>query len=150
MMFDSTVVIPMLSQPNFLASALRGLVKHSLLSHRILVIYSHPEMQGHVPYQDYTVDISLRGYRKYASIRDYREKRGDWCAEHHIEFHDVTEQALAFEEQYKAGKIYSGGNWEGGHDTAFKDNFGLALVDTEFVVNNFDADFYPGPGWDVP
>lgn len=148
--FDCTIAIPMMSQPNFLAIALQGLVKHSILKHRTLVIYSRPEVQGYAPARDYIMDTTLRGYHKYTSIQDYHEKHKDWCMEHHIEFHDVTDKALAFEEQYKAGNIYPGGIWAGGQDTAFKDNLGLVMTDTELIVNNFDADFYPGPGWDAP
>lgn len=161
-MFDCTLIIPMHSQPNHLAMALQGLVKHSLLSHRILVVYSRPEVQGHATARDFIfakrteaeiasqINTPLKGYHKYHSVQEYHEKHRDWCEEHHIEFHDVTEQALVFEEQYKMGHIYPGGIWEGGQDTAFKDNIGLTLTDTELIVNNWDADFYPGPGWDAP
>lgn len=147
---DVTTIIPMHSQPNFMATTLQGLVKQSILKHRIIVVYSRPEAQGYAPARDYIMGLSLKGYHKYSSVQDYHEKHQEWCAEHNIEFYDATDQCLEFEEQYKAGKVYPGVAWAGGQDIAFKDNIGLAMADTEFVVNNWDADFYPGPGWDAP
>ena len=150
MNFDNTIIIPMHSQANFLMTTLKGLIRHSRLLHRILVVYSRPEVFGEAMTRDSMVRVgTLERYQEYQSVPEVYERHTAWCDEHHIEFHDITESCISFRREYEAGRIYPGGIWSGGQDTAFKDNLGLRLVETEFVVNNWDADFYPGPGWDV-
>lgn len=163
-MTNLTLLIPMYSQPNFLATTLRGLVRNSRLKNRIVVIWSDPARQDQVCASalDYLADYDmlmkenkLKTYQKYSSIQDYMTRQADFIAENKIEFVDVTEPAYEFMLKYKAGKIWKGNSvkpantpWEGGQDIAFKDNFGINITDSEYVMPNWDADFYPSPGWD--
>ena len=148
---DSTIIIPMYSQANFLSTTLKGLIKHSIFKHRILVIYSRPEIFGEAMTRDYIIlGSTLEKGHRYMSVPQYYERNKNWCDENHVEFHDITEQCIPFRRDYEAGVIYPNGIWSGGQDTAFKDNIGLDMTDTEYVINNWDADFYPGPGWDAP
>ncbi len=145
-----TIIIPMYRQPNHLATCLRGLIRNSHLQHRILVVWSDPGQFGHAKANDFAVDReSLVRYQKYTNVEDYIKRRGDWAVEHNIEFHNVTEQAKQFQVEYAAG-IHHENPWMDGTDTAWKDNVGIHMTESEFVVPNWDADFYPAPGWDEP
>lgn len=161
-MSEITIIIPMYRQPNFLATTLRGLIRNSRLKNRIVVVWSDPFRQKESLASDYLADYDtlidenrLYAYQKYASIQHYMEKQADFIAEHEIEFADVTKPAYEFMQEYKAGKIWQGNAakpastpWEGGQDIAFKDNWGVNMVTSEYVMPNWDADFYPSPGWD--
>lgn len=159
---DLTIIIPMFAQPNFLATTLYGLVKNSVLKNRIIVVWSDPARQGEGGAKDYLTDYSvlinegkLKGYQKYGNVQDYMAQNADFIAKNEIEFVDVTEESYEFMLEYKAGLIWKGnavkpapGNWEGGQDIAFKDNWGIKLTTSEYVMPNWDADFFPSPGWD--
>ena len=142
-MSSLSIILPLYGQANFLATSLYGLVRHSWTNPKILVVYSRPEIFGEAPTRDFMVRKDLVCYAKYTSVQHYIDKKGDWCQENNIEFWDVTEQCQ------KAMAEHTGPTpWGGGPDVAFKDNLGLMKVETEFICNNWDADFFPGPGWD--
>lgn len=143
-----TIILPMLGQPNTLAFCLRGLVRNSRLKPKILVIWSRPEEWGLSSASDYLIDYdTLRRYKKYESVQQYIQERGQWCADNNIEFHDVTEASKEFRAEYAVSK-YRDRPWQGGVDIAWKDHYGTALTKTKYVAENWDADFYPSPGWD--
>ena len=156
--------VPVFAQPNFLATVLRGLIRNSRLKNRILVVWSDPAHQGESQAKDYLSDYDgfiktgkLTPYQKYSSVQDYMERNADFIAQNNIEFLDVTERCGAFMEEYKAGKVWKGsavkpapGVWEGGQDIAFKDNISIEVLGEtcEWIMTNYDCDFYPSPGWD--
>lgn len=157
-----TIIVPMFAQPNFMATTLWGFTRNSRLKNRIIVVYSDPEHQGESCAKDYLSDLDgfmgdgrLHAYQKYSSVQDYITKKADFIAEQQIEFVDITSHCDAFMEEYKAGKVWKGnavktapGQWEGGQDIAFKDNWGINLTTSEWVMPNWDGDFFPTPGWD--
>ena len=150
-----TLIVPVFSQPNFLAVTLRGLIRNSFYKNRIIVVWSDPAHQGQSLMSDFAVTPSGERYHKYSSVQDYIAQKGDWCRDNNIEFVDVTDKCDAFMREYKAGKIWKGssvtpapGLWQGGQDVAFKDNLGVEMTYTDYVMPNWDCDFYPSPNWD--
>jgi hypothetical protein len=138
----------MYQQPNVMAMCLRGLVRNSRLKPQILVIWSRPEEWGLPMANDYLIDHdTLKRYQKYKSVQQYIDERGAWCGENNIYFFDVTNGAKRFQEEYAKGGIYSG-PFMGGTDIAWKDHCGISMTETPYVIPNWDADFYGGPGWD--
>ena len=147
-MDNLTIIVPLYRQPNHLATVLYGLVKNSVYKNRIIVVWSDPAQFNHAKMQDFMVNMNLNRFHKYDSVEDYIAKRGDWAAEHNIEFLDVTEQAKIFQKEFADGKYNPYTKWEDGVDTAWKDNIGIAMSNSEYTMPNYDADFFPSPGWD--
>ena len=149
-MTDLNILLPMYSQPNLLALCLRGLVRNSVTNPHIIVLWSDAARLGEPTVRDWLFrPKTFEKYRKYQSVQEYIEKRRDFIEANNIEFVDLTEQCYQFMLDCKAGKINGVDHWEGGTDIAYKDNWGLALTETEFVMPNFDSDFYMTPGWDA-
>ena len=161
-MDGTTLIVPQYGQPNCMATLLYGLIKHSRLKNRIIVVWSDPAYEGGGGARDCMMDYNIlinenraHGYQKYSSVQDYMMRKADFIKENNIEFVEITEQCAAFREEYKAGRIWKGnavkpapGIWEGGQDIAFKDNWGVNMAMSEWVMPNIDCDFYFTDGWD--
>ena len=160
--FVSTIIIPELFHVNYLAVALAGIVRNSLLKHRIIVVFSdyrrHP-IKCTAPESANTGSINHpetgEWYHKYKDMYDYIKQRGEWCKKHDIEFLDVTEEQIKFQElwlrdhPFKDSPIYEElFRYKGGTDAGFKRNIAFRLVDTEYTILSWDDDFYPSQGWD--
>jgi hypothetical protein len=139
-----TVIMPLFRQPNFLSMALYGLVTRSVTRPRILVVWSrreaYPETAPQI--QDFLVDADRQVSRPYATVQDWIARHGDWATAHNIAFHEVTQMGLQLRD--KLGSDYIDGT-----DSAYKINYGIELADTEYIVPNYDADFFPSHGWDA-
>lgn len=160
----STIIIPEFFHPNFLSLCLRKLVQYSRLKHKILVVGSDLDKVRQAGAEgvddlkdtgqggDWLIDPRTeKKYRKYYSMNDFLRENREWMEDNGIEYVDVTEEAIEFRKKYKRGEVVRGKTeLQGGVDIAFKNNFGLRLVDTEFVIPNFDDDMIPSPGWDEP
>lgn len=83
----------------------------------------------------------------YKNIRELFEGRPDLFKRNNVRLVDVSKER----EELKQ-KVIAGGKpenfYHGGIDTAFKDNIGISMAKTEWVMPNFDDDFYPSPRWD--
>ena len=161
--FTSTIIIPELFHVNYLAVALAGIIRNSRLRHRIIVVFSDyrrhllpPSISkksvniGHINYPE-----TGEPYQKYESVYDYIKRRGEWCKKHDIEFRNVTEEAIKFQELWLADHPFKNSpiykelfRYKGGTDAGFKRNLAFRLVDTKWTILSWDDDFYPSQGWD--
>lgn len=155
-MIASTITIPVYSQPHFLHTTLHALVRNSAYKHRIIIVWSDSDRIGppfgQKPggFTDFETTDKFIASRRFASVRHFLDDHAGWLRDHGIETLDVTDRALAFRESFARGHVWHGaaGTPEGGVDTAFKNNLGLEVTDTEWTIPNWDCDFYPAPGWD--
>jgi hypothetical protein len=152
MTFDYTICIPVFTQPHFLSITLDGLVKHSRLNARILVVDSEQEdiRPQDTPRPDfYRHPDSHQEYYEYRDVKQFFDVHVDWLAAHHVEYFNVTNPFQQWWQQKKAGLLGGSTTFQGGMDIAFKNNWILPFVETEWVIPNWDADFYPMPDWDI-
>jgi len=137
-----TIIIPEGRYVNRLAACLSGLVENSYYKHDILVITSDIELE----------DISEGVLEKrYNSVSHYMEKNKKFMKDNNIYFYNITlskDIVSNFAKKYMLDKVETH-RWEGGTDTAFKDNFGIDLAKTDWIMPNFDDDFYPSKNWDL-
>jgi hypothetical protein len=151
MTFDYTICIPVFTQPHFLSLTLEGLVKHSRLRARILVVDSDQSdtRPQDSPRQDFYRHPETREtYRAYKDVKDFFHVHSDWLARHHIEYYDATADFETWWAEFCGGQYGTPQKFQGGMDIAFKNNWVLPQVETEWVIPNWDADFYPMPDWD--
>jgi hypothetical protein len=140
-----TVIMPLFRQPNFLSMSLYGLVKNSVTRPRILVVWSrreaYPEPAAWVGKFDFLINEQGEKVRRYATVEEWIEKHGDWATAHNIEFIEATQQGHGL-------RLDLGAAWVDGSDSAYKINLGIAMADTEYIVPNYDGDFFPSLAWD--
>jgi hypothetical protein len=151
MTFDYTICIPVFTQPHFLSTALHGLLKHSRRKARILVVDSDQSNSRpqDSPRQDfYRHPETHETYRTYTDVKDFFHLHADWLARHHVEYFDTTEPFQQWWTKFGDGQHGTSRKFQGGMDIAFKNNWILPQVETEWVIPNWDADFYPMPDWD--
>lgn len=160
----STITIPCMNQPNFLHATLHGLVRHSVRRHRIIVVWSDPlevaagtGLPSPGPAADWEVgggeDVDPQPVK---SVRALLDSHAGWMREHGVEALDVTARTIDFFRRFVARQIPGhetglhpdSGGPHGGVDIALKNNIGLEITDTEWTIPNWDADFFPAPGWD--
>jgi hypothetical protein len=152
MTFDYTICIPIFTQPHFLSATLHGLINNSRLTPRIIVMDTRHDLcrPTHSPCRDfYTHPDTRQRYHHYTSVLDFFEKNAAWLEKHHVEYWDLSDQFAQWWEDYHAGKYGTPKVFEDGMDIAFKNNYIMDYVDTEWMIPNWDADFYPMPGWDA-
>ncbi len=136
-----TIAIPVSKQPHFLHATLHALVKNSVYAHRILVLYEKREVGA----EDFETASPARSDR-YASVEAFRKAHQRWLngSPWTIDFRSVGPACRALRRNAdREGRVF-----EGGTDCAFKNNLGLEETETEWTIPNWDADFYPAPGWD--
>lgn len=140
-----TLLLPLFRQPNRLALCLEGIARHSVTRPRVIVVTSDETAFGEPSAADFLVDAATDEQRRpFATAQEYIAARGDWAREHAgAEFIDLTAECLA----YKAG--IDSALWADGHDSGFKLNSVLHLLDDSTLFSTWDADFYPSPGWDA-
>ncbi len=158
-----TIVFPAWNDPHLLSIALHGIVKHSAFQHKIVLVWSDPTAFQNDPVVSGTLggDDCSAGcaydpetkdpYVKYHTSREFFEKNAQWLHAHNIHIHDITEDCLRFRREYLEGKISAGktGQFIGWIDVAFKLNYGLSQVNTDWALMLFEDDMYPSPGWDL-
>ena len=150
MNFRSTITIPNYVQPNFMHGTLHALVRNSYYRHRIIVLYSDPRVvepeTNPTADFEYPADVGDRRpdgpVQPYRTVEDFVADHRQWLSDNYVEMVDVTKQVLDNKFKYP--------RWNGGTDTAFKDNLGLGMTETEWTVPNWDCDFHPGWHWDKP
>lgn len=152
MSFVSTIIIPELEHPNFLAVCLMGLIKNSVHKHKIIIVWSEPKRirPDEGIGSDFIVNPDTgKRYQKYHNVREFLNIKADFLIENQITDIDVTEDIVEFFEKYKRGEIFPDKiNVQGGVDIAFKNNVGIHHASTQWVIPNWDDDFYPSPAWD--
>lgn len=142
-----TVIMPLFRQPNFLATALYGLVKNSTTNPKIIVVWSRQEafVERSPRPPDWLVYENRERFREYATVQEFIARHGtgpdSWCARHNITFYDATEEGHALRSEL--GDAYIDGT-----DSAYKINLGIGMAETEYIVPNYDADFFPSEDWD--
>lgn len=153
--FRSTIVIADWGQPHLLRVVLDGLIERSVHRHKILVVTSDPALDVHLDYgdsraRDWDVDpASDQFVKRFASTPDMFATSRERFEKYGIELIDVTAETIAFRQKYQRGEIYPGKtNADDGVDIAFKNNLGIERCQTEWVLPNWDADMFPGYGWD--
>lgn len=129
-----TIVIPEANYVERLATCLYGLVNQSYYNHKIIVV---------------TSDIGDKSDKN--SIAHYMHTHRDFIESNDIQIMDISlsrkvTSEFLIKSMQAQGKAYQ---WGGGADTAFKTNFGIDLATTEWVMPNFDDDFYPSENWDL-
>jgi hypothetical protein len=125
-------------------AALHGLVENSYYRHRIIVIVSHAA----TPATDFEI-VDGKRQRTFVSLDNYFTRHAEWLTANGVEIVYVDSQTFR-DKHYRSEPTRSGNGWEGGVDTAFKNNCGLDLTVTEWTIPNWDADFYPAKHWDKP
>jgi hypothetical protein len=154
--YASTIVIADWGQPHLVDLVLRGLVKNSRYAHKILVVTSDPALDRrekgsmNLRARDWELDPESGALsRRFDSTEHLAQERRGWLEEHGIEIVDVTREAMEHRARYRTGQVYPGKTEpEDGVDIAFKNNWGIGLCKTEWVLPNWDADMYPGKDWD--
>lgn len=152
MNFKSTIIIPSFTHPNFLETTVEALVRNSYYKHQIMIVGSDPfKVDGRNSADDFKVNKNFERYQKYKSVNEFLATRAEWLKKNGAMYVDVTDAAKKLREEYAKGNVYKGKTFmENGVDIAFKNNIGLELVRTEFVMPNWDDDFYPNWHWDKP
>ncbi len=158
---DWTITFPAWNDAHLLSIALHGLVRHSTYRHRINIIWSDPaafeteETKDSLGGDDRDVGrafdpITLKPYVKYATVRDFFSQNAQWLADHDIYIFDITDACLDFRKRFLRGEISSRhpGQFIGWIDVAYKLNYGLSLLETEWALMLWEDDMYPSPGWD--
>lgn len=143
-MSDLTICIPCYAQPNWLAQCLHGLIKYSVTNPRILVAWSDPEADGQPKCQDtplYTPPTIPGGYTSVEHVIEDFGKH--WCNAHNVTFLDVTKECQEQRSKENPKERH-------GVDVAIKNNLLYSMIETKYVIPNWDSDFYPSPGWDDP
>lgn len=125
----STIIIPMRGQPHLLIQAIAGLRAHSVVWHRIAVVYSD------APVSDWAVDQCGQAYRHVENMQDVQWYLAECGLDEGVEFFDVT------------AECETEPSWPPA-DGAWKSNYGLQLATTPWVCPAWDADYYPLPEWD--
>jgi len=140
-----TVIMPLMRQPNYLSMSLYGLVNNSVTRPRILVVWSRREAHPEPPHWegkfDFLVNEQGGKERRYATVGEWIEKHAAWAARNNIEFIDATEDGGQL-------RTEQGDAWVDGSDSAYKINRGIQVAETECIVPNYDADFFPSYAWD--
>lgn len=148
---DITIIVPCRERPNFLAVALDGLARYSYHRLHVIIVNSTPIIwDDDLAPPDYYIDLET-GERlgKYLRISQFCDMNPDLVKKLDISLIDVTENVGLFKAKYEQGLVYDGKTeYMDGVDIAYKDNIGLGLVDTPWVVPNWDDDFYPYQDWD--
>lgn len=150
---DLTFIICEFGQPNFLAHALDGIVRNCPTKPRVLVPFSDPAQFALTDTERWPIarDFFINPQTgekeiRFTSIYDYIERCGDWARANNIEFFDLTDICKG----WKLAIESTGQKYKGGHDCAIKNNWAARNHATsEIIVPNYDADFYPSPGYDV-
>lgn len=150
MSFVSTIIIPERVHPNFLYVCLQGLIKNSLHKHKIIIVHGDPNKASA---DDWIVNPDMDRYhfryRKYRNMGEFLDGNTELLRENNITTVDVTEKATELFAKYKRGEVFPGKtDVQAGVDIAFKVNKGIELAETEWIIPNWDDDFYPSPGWD--
>ena len=152
MSFKSTIIIPSFTHPNFLETTVEALVRNSFYKHKIMIVGSDPvKVDGRNAADDFKVNQNFERYQKYKSVNEFLNNRENWLKKNNVVYVDTTDAAKKLRVEYAKGNVYGGKTFmENGVDIAFKNNIGLELVTTDFVMPNWDDDFYPGWHWDKP
>lgn len=127
----------MYRQPHLLLQAIAGIVRQSMYRHKIIVVYSDgPRMGAEDDCADWSVNERGEAYRFCEDIFDawMRCPKDDFTD---VTWLDCTDDLLA-----------AGPMWDAAADGAWKSNYGLKHVTTEWVAPAWDADYYPMPCWD--
>lgn len=144
---DLTILIPSYTQPNFMAITIRGLVEHSAYKHKIIITGSKYKRRAN----DFSVEpVTGKRFVKYTSVKDYLSRNKKFLEDNEIEYKDCTQEICDFEKGLKGiDELKAQGNAaEDGVYIAFKNNFGVKLCKTKYILPNWDADFYVSPNWD--
>lgn len=173
-----TIIVLAYNAPNRLAVSLRSLAKYSELKHDILIVWSDPERiaqsvhitptarSGHWD----TEELSYRGprplsvpfldYGKYVSVREFLSSQKNWLDTQGIRHVELTEENVAFREDYLAGRIVPDYRWvtmpnpESSLDFRYVDvsfhiNRAMELARGEWYFVTWDDDCFASPGWDM-
>ena len=146
MQFVSTIIIPTLKHPNFLSTCIRGLLQNSAHRHKIIIVCSFPRTKA----DDFLINPETQEkYQEYETISEYLNANAELLTGCDIETIDATDKFVAFAEKYRRGEIYADKyEIQDGVDIAFKNNIGIEHTDTDWIIPNWDDDFYPSPAWD--
>jgi len=147
---DLSIIIPCIDRANFLAPVLHGLAKHSYHNLHVTIVNSLPVSDHIGDYPDYynSAETGTR-YVKYNTIKEMLNANPEIVEKLRINLIDVTEEVSKWHIRYSQGQIFQGNaNPFGGADTAWKNNYALKLVNTPWVISDWDDDFYPSPDWD--
>lgn len=140
---EITIIIPEGNYPDRLATCLYGLVNNSYYKHNIFVITSGIGTAA--------TNSEGAGITHFSTIEQYIRENKKFIEDNKISFVDVSsskENVSRYFLKYNIEKPESH-RWEGGIDTAFKVNFGIDLAKTEWIMPNFDDDFFPSKNWDL-
>ena len=144
-----SIIIPCMDRANFLAVTLDGLSKYSETPLHIIVVNSDPADTPAADNSDYFINAATgEKDSKYEHITDLLKART--YPNLRITYVDATKDVQEFRMQLVAGMAHPENRDPfGGSDIAFKNNLGLAYVDTPWVIPNWDDDFYPDLHWDL-
>jgi hypothetical protein len=148
----STITVPAQGDPNYLHQCLHELIKNSYYKHRIIVIYDHPNPGVKEGARDFSIDPKTgERTQPHKNLDEFFTSHAGWLQENGIELRDVTDRYQLFYASYGRGEVYPGKTLaEGGVNIAFKDNVGLEMTTTEWMIPNWDTDFHPSMHWDKP
>lgn len=135
-----TIIVPMYRQPHLLLQCLAGIVHQSYFQHHVIVVYSDPETleANNVSCTDWSVKRDGSAYRFTNDVDEAALAVMSWHTPHDVQFLDCSEALL------KRGSL-----WDAAADGAWKSNYALPHVSTEWVMPSWDADYYPLPAWDL-
>ncbi len=145
-----TIVMPVFRQPNFLHQALTGIKRNSTANPKIIVVWTRAEEfaefdqrrgVNNAPASDFLINSEGQREKRYASIQEYMDREALFLQTLDIYFYEANEEGWTLRNEL-------GDSYIDGTDSAYKINLGIEMAETEFIIPNYDADFYPSPGWD--